>query len=335
MQMSVELRPMDAIDLPRIAEIFSAAFAADGGAIVVDTEELADEMTVPFCDPDRDVRVAVEQGVIIGAAYTYFLPAAEREVRCYLQGKVHPSHRGRGAGRALLDWGLAHGEDLLRDAATGLPRILRVSVPTGNEAMGPMLVRRGLAPVRWFSELLRDLDDTPHVEHPRGIEIVPWDEDRSGEALAVSNAAFADHWGSAPMHPDGWHQRTTGYGAHPATSFMALAGGRVVAFLTSHRYPVDDEVTGMEIGWVNHLGTLATHRKRGIASALVATALAAYRTHGWTHAAIEVDDDNPTGARGLYGALGFAPWRGSVTWEKPVSTQVSAPATDAEGEKGP
>ncbi|MFM8626209.1 MAG: GNAT family N-acetyltransferase, partial [Actinomycetota bacterium] len=100
------------------------------------------------------------------------------------------------------------------------------------------------------------------------------------------------------------------------TSFMAFDDDRVVAFLTSHRYDVDDEAIGKTIGWVDHLGTLPTHRRRGIASALIIRALGAYRAEGWTHAAIEVDNDNPTGARGLYGSLGFAPWRGSVTWER-------------------
>ena len=315
--MSVELRPLSRDDLPRVAEVFAAAFAATGHPIVTTADELAEELEPPYCRIERDGMVAVLNGHIIGAAYTYFLPATEREVRCYVEGKVDPAARGLGAGRALLDWGLAHAHELLADH-THLPRVIRVSVPGDHEVMDPMLTRRGLAPVRWFSTLLQPLDSTRTIDVPRGIEIITWDERRSGDAHAVSNAAFADHWGSAPMLPEGWAQRTTGYGSHPRTSYMALDNDRVVGFLTSHRYPVDDDAARMQIGWVNHLGTLPTHRRRGIASALVTTALEAYRNEGWSHAAIDVDNDNPTGARGLYDALGFEPWRGSVTWEKPL-----------------
>ena len=332
--MSVDLRPLRRDDLPQMAQVFAAAFADAGHTVVTTAEELDEELQPPFCTIDRDARVAVLNERIVGAAYTYYLPADEREVRCYIEGKVDPDMRGRGAGRALLDWGIAHAEHLLTTATanpTLLPRVVRINVP-GPIVMGTdvsdadvpdvtdtiaaMLTKRGFAPVRWFSTLLRSLEDAPPLRAPEGIDVTAWDHARSDEALAVSNSAFADHWGSAPMSPEGWSQRTTGFGAHPTTSLMAVEQGRVVGFLTSHRYEVDDEALGMKVGWVNHLGTLASHRRRGIASAMVSTALASYRVQGWTHAAIEVDDDNPTGARGLYGSLGFEPWRGAVTWEK-------------------
>ena len=319
---SIDIRPVTPADLPRLAEVFAASFAAHGHTVVTTADELAEELQPPHCNPDTDAVVALVDGRIIGGAYTIHLPSAEREERCYLEGKVDPAALGRGAGSALLDWSLARAHDLLA-VDSGIPRVIRVNTLDRDDRVGPLLESRGLRPVRWFSTLLRPLDDLPgaitETDAPPGIEIAPWDATRTLDALAVNNTAFADHWGSAPMQPEGWQQRTTGFGSHPQTSFMAHDGDRVVAFLTSHRYDVDDEAIGMKIGWVNHLGTLPTHRKRGIASGLIARALSAYRGLGWTHAAIEVDDDNPTGARGLYGSLGFAPWRGSVTWEKPVS----------------
>lgn len=313
--MSISLRPLQTDDLPRLAEVFANSFASHGHTVVTTAEELSEELEPPYCTMSTDAVVALENGHIIGGAYTLYLPASEREERCYIEGKVDPDACGRGAGRALLDWGLSRASVLLAHDS-GIPRVIRVNVPDQDHAVGTLLHARGLRPVRWFSTLLRPLDDEPRTTDPSGIRIIVWDPDRSSETLAVSNTSFVDHWGSAPMLPEGWTQRTAGFGAHPGTSFMALDGDRVVAFLTSHRYEVDDEAIGMRIGWINHLGTLPGYRRRGIASALIARALSAYAAEGWTHAALEVDNDNPTGARGLYHSLGFEQWRGAVTWEK-------------------
>jgi ribosomal protein S18 acetylase RimI-like enzyme len=60
------------------------------------------------------------------------------------------------------------------------------------------------------------------------------------------------------------------------------------------------------------LGTLRSHRKRGIASALVHTACHVFRGEGFTHAALGVDSENPTGAYHLYQRLGFTELNKSV-----------------------
>ena len=314
--MTISLRPLRTDDLPRLAEVFASSFASHGHIVVTTAEELAEELEPPYCTMATDAVVAVQNERIIGGAYTLHLPANVGQERCYVEGKVDPSSLGLGAGRALLDWGLARAWELLSHDS-GIPRVIRVNVPDQDRSVESLLHARGLRPVRWFSTLLRPLDGTARVTEPLGITIVPWDPDRSVETLAVSNTSFADHRGSAPMLAEGWSQRTTGFGAHAGTSFMALDNDTVVAFLVSHRYDVDDDAAGMQIGWINQLGTLPDYRRRGVASALIGRALSAYRAEGWTHAALEVDNDNPTGAHGLYSSLGFEPWRGAVTWEKP------------------
>ena len=64
------------------------------------------------------------------------------------------------------------------------------------------------------------------------MSIVPWPDDRDDEILAVTAAAFADHWGSTPITPDRWHQQVRGFGARPDLSFVAVddANGDVVSF---------------------------------------------------------------------------------------------------------
>ena len=102
-------------------------------------------------------------------------------------------------------------------------------------------------------------------------------------------------------HELAWHA------SRLAWSFLALDGDRVVGVCRNGEFPSDTELTGRKEGWIMNLSTVRSHRKRGIASALIVASLEAFRDAGLTHAALGVDSENPTGAYGLYEALGFRP----------------------------
>jgi GNAT superfamily N-acetyltransferase len=185
----------------------------------------------------------------------------------------------------------------------------------GDSATEALLASHGFVPVRWFNDLRLALDTAPNPAPPAGVTVAPWDPGRGEELRAVKNDAFRDHWGSTPTSIEGWAQMTGGFGARPDLSFMALEGDRIVGLLLSHRYPDDDAVIGGRYGWVDKIATLRSHRGRGIATALLGAANGAYAREGLTHAALNVDTGNPTGAFGLYTRLGFEPFRGAVTHE--------------------
>ena len=90
----------------------------------------------------------------------------------------------------------------------------------------------------------------------------------------------------------------------------------IVAMLLSYRFEADDAVLGYAQGYIDKIGTLAAWRGRGIASALILTALHRYREIGLTHAALDVDSDSPTGANRLYTSIGFAPHSRMITFER-------------------
>jgi ribosomal protein S18 acetylase RimI-like enzyme len=77
-------------------------------------------------------------------------------------------------------------------------------------------------------------------------------------------------------------------------------------------------VTGVREAWVGQVGTRPAWRRRGLASLLLATALAGYRRAGYQRAGLGVDTENASGALGLYERLGFVVDHRSVTWQKPV-----------------
>jgi ribosomal protein S18 acetylase RimI-like enzyme len=148
---------------------------------------------------------------------------------------------------------------------------------------------------------------------------MPWDTSRDEEARVTKNQAFMDHWGSTPTSEEGWEQLVHGSTAKLDQSFFALdSNNNIVGLLLSHRYESDDEILGKRIGWIDKLATLSEHRGKAIGRSLITHVLAAYRRDGLTHAALDVDTENPTGAYGLYTAVGFSTFRGSVTYERMI-----------------
>jgi ribosomal protein S18 acetylase RimI-like enzyme len=190
---------------------------------------------------------------------------------------------------------------------------------TTNTTAGELFQSFNMNAVRWNEDLIIDLNDSPDVLVLPGYSVIPWDSARDEEARTVKNLAFMDHWGSTPTNEEGWQQLVHGSTAKLDQSFFALdQNEKIIGLLLSHRYESDDETLGKRIGWIDKLATLSEHRGKAVGKSLITHALSAYRRDGLTHAALDVDTENPTGAYGLYTAVGFSTFRGSVTYERKV-----------------
>lgn len=312
----VQLRALSADELDEVCALHNAAHRHDGSPVVVEVEELHEELDDEHVVFAHDTRAAEIDGRIVGYAYTYHLPSEEREERCYVFGKVHPDHRRKGAGTALMQWGIQRGTEQLLSSERTLPAYVRVDVSDLVADAHRLFAALGMTPVRYMDELLRPLTDLPPLSKVDGVAIVPWPDDRDDDIRAEKNISFEDHWGSTPTSAHHWQQSVHGYGARPDLSFVALDGaGNVVAHCLNKRYEADDELLGRSDGWIDNLGTLSGWRGRGIATALIAASLHAFAAEGFTHASIGVDSENPSGAAHLYRALGFQPNRRSITHE--------------------
>ena len=314
-----QLRQATHLDLPEIAALLSEGLSFDGLVFVQTSEELAEEFDGTYCSLNHDVIVAIYESSIIGVGYTIFLPSEIKEERCYIFGTTKPEFRGNGVGTAVMQWASEHGESLLRSTKRTLPKYLRSDMSATNSSAGSLFQSFNMSPVRWNDDLIIDLADSPEVFTASEYSIVAWDSSRDEEARVVKNLAFMDHWGSTPTSKDGWEQLVHGSTARLDQSFFALdSNHNIVGLLLSHRYESDDEALGKRIGWIDKLATLAEHRKQSIGKSLITHALAAYQRDGLTHAALDVDTENPTGAYGLYTAVGFSTFRGKVTYERIV-----------------
>jgi mycothiol synthase len=148
-----------------------------------------------------------------------------------------------------------------------------------------------------FEELAMELDLTaaPHrpVSWPAGTRVMNWDADAAAFSFAVYDAAFRDRPGFPGWSRLEWTERLTGDDDFlPAASMCALSGNLPVGFVVSRR------------GWIDQVGVIPTHRRQGLAAALVAEATCRMRAQGMSVARLHVNTNNP-GALAAWRALGW------------------------------
>ncbi len=306
-------------DAERLLLCLRAAEEADGVHMVSTLDEVERDLDDIGDDLPTDSLVArTTAGGLAAFATVYVRPGTTRDRRATLWGEVHPEHREGGIEEFVLDWMIARGRHRLGGLPNDLPRFLEVSAHDYLRDFRRRLEDRGFVAARYWSEMGRGLvAPLPDVAAPAGVVLAPWDPGRSEEVRLVHNDAFADHFGTNPLSVEEWDKWFIG-GAkfRPDLSFLALAEDIVVGYATSYVYPEDFAVKGRSEAWVGQLGVLAGWRRGGIASALIAACLPAYAADGLDYGALLVDSENPTGAVGLYGRLGFVLERQWVTYRQ-------------------
>jgi mycothiol synthase len=302
------LRPPTADDLDAIGEVLRADDLDDGGQAVLDADFVREEWNHDGFDPATDAWVVTEAaGRVVG----YGNVKREEPEVVESWGVVHPEHRGRGVGSALLDRIEERASELLAASPSGR---FRHAINARDEGAASMIRDRGLRPVRhfWHMEIDvgRPLEPAPT---PDGIRIGPVDPSADLPAVhAVLDEAFADDWG---YHPEPFERWSAGYASSPSFDptlwLLARDGGKPVGALTANVFG--------EQGWVAEVGVVSSHRGRGIAAALLRRSFATFAERGLRRVLLNVDAENPTGATALYERVGMRVVKRWDLWERPSS----------------
>jgi ribosomal protein S18 acetylase RimI-like enzyme len=101
-------------------------------------------------------------------------------------------------------------------------------------------------------------------------------------------------------------------------SWVVYDGDTPVAYMQCSKYPHDWEDRGRTEAWIDGIGTIRSHRGRGVASALITMAMRSFRDDALEFAVLGVDSENPTGANRIYERLGFVPEKRMVAFRKRV-----------------
>ncbi|WP_327116292.1 mycothiol synthase [Streptomyces sp. NBC_01341] len=204
---------------------------------------------------------------------------------------VHPSHRGRGHGRAL-------GAALL--GATG--KRLRVWAHGGKSAARHLAQVLGLSLFRELRQLRRPLGslDIPEPALPPGVTIrtfVPGQDDAAW--LAVNSAAFAHHPEQGSLTQRDLDDREAEAWFDPKGFFLAERDGEIIGFHWTKVHAEDD------LGEVYVVGIRPDAQGGGLGKALTAIGLRHLAAQGLPTAMLYVDADNPA-ALSVYERMGFA-----------------------------
>ncbi|MBE1875957.1 GNAT family N-acetyltransferase [Myceligenerans sp. TRM 65318] len=330
-------------DAPVILATLNALAAADNDPFRWSLAEIEERLAASYRDLDNDYLLGFEgpgEGALRAFAEVDVSPGDATVARAILLGGVHPDRRGEGIGRELLAWQIARGRQKLAASALAdahVPAWFVVHMEDdGPKTLARTYERAGFVVRRYYSDLRRDLSvPVPPASTPDGtLRLVPWTPELDEPLRLARNDAFRDHWGSQPRTRETWAEYRTAF--MPAWTFMvvddapdvdallaspdtddetaaALRAGEplVVAYQIASKYVEDFEVRGFTFGYSDNVGVRRAYRGRGLAPVVMTAGMRAMADDGMQYAALDVDTANPTGAVGLYAALGYEKQHGS------------------------
>jgi len=317
-------RPMRQDDIDAVVDLLAVAEPEDRTGEFWDAEDLTDEWVNELVDLGRDGVLVHDGDGVVGYATAIAPPTFRGAFGVELGGRVHPRLRGRGIGRVLLDWQLARGAEVHAQRHPEAPARLMVDVPATMPSLERLVRRAGLSEGRRYFWMERPLATLPAVPQVEGVELVPFAWDRDDEVRRAHNAAFAEHHGSSERDVASWQVMFTGRTAfRPDLSALAIADGAVVGYALVYVYESDTRATGVRAAYFGQIGVLPHARGRGLATAVVTTALRAAAAGDCQLGALQVDSLNSTGALGLYERLGFRTTRTRTTWHRELPPRAA------------
>mgnify|MGYP001191871172 CR=1 FL=1 len=299
------------------ARLITAIQDADGSDYYVSEQDLGEEFDHPDLDFARGSIAIWDAGAMVGYNVIACRSAADPVHNMRQEGGVHPAYRGRGLGSELLDWAEQAAVPLHEERFGGHPLSLASWVFSQNAGAMARHEERGYRAVRWFRTMTRDLSaPIPEAVIPAGVQVSGYTPDQAAAALLVRNESFRDHWGSTEVTEQNWAHSLAQDAFRPRFSFLAYEGTDPLGLLTSYESDAYHAKKGRRDLYIGIVGTRAAGRKRGIATALLVTAMSAAHAQGYDSTSLTVDADSLTGALGLYEHVGFTADTTWITYQK-------------------
>jgi len=289
------MRPGRAEDLVPLMELWREEVRAGRQDIVPDESRMR-RMLSRF-DWEARSRMVDDGGRLAGAVLLMSRPSPEGVIASmYVAGAPEVS-------ADLARWGVR----LSRAAGAAVTQTFLA------RGQGEGLREAGMIVVRPWWRMDRSLaGDLPTPKAVAGYNLADATGAPARSWADIFNRTFADHWRFAPRV-----EEEVVDGKPPELCLMAVtSAGRspvAITFGDIERYP--DDPRPQPVGVISSVGTLPEHRRRGLATWLVAEVMRRLRRAGARHASLYVDGMNPMRAYDIYRRLGFGVTFEAEVWE--------------------
>jgi mycothiol synthase len=305
--MDLTWRPLTLDDVPALARLYAAAEEVDRTGDHFSDEDLRDELEGPNIDLARATTGAWAGETLVAYGLVRRRDAVNPVHMVRLQSVVHPAYRTDAVGAHLVGWFSRTSREVHERTFPDAPLELRHGQHQNERWIAGVLAGAGYTHARTMVNMRVGLADLPpQPSLPDGFAAVPFDFGYDLAVLDARNDTFAGHWGSTVYEPDAWRHLVTGSkDFRPDLSYLVLDGDKVLAFVLSHFYASEAEVTGIREHYASWVGTRAVLRGRGVASGLLGHTLSAAKAAGFDRSALNVDVDNAHRALGVYERCGY------------------------------
>jgi mycothiol synthase len=281
-------------DAQAVTDLIAATELDVDGMAEIDVSDIRGDWDRPSFDLET-MAVGVEHRGSLVAAGEVFMGRADVD--------VHPTHRGRGIGTAMMGW--TH--DVTR--REGRDEVGQTVSDVHATAIA-LFRANGYAPKHTSWVLRIDVDDDlPESSLPDGLAIRDWIPGSDDRALfELIDTAF-NEWDDREGHAfQDWHAATLAHVAvSPATTPLVVDGGRIVGAAVGMDYG-----DAAEEGWVQQLAVDAGYRGRGLGRALLTESFRRFRATGRDR--VGLSTDSRTGALSLYEHVGMRVDRSYTRW---------------------
>jgi ribosomal protein S18 acetylase RimI-like enzyme len=296
------MRPGRASDLPALLELWRSEVRA-GLRDSVPSEPQVQGLLAQFDWGARSRMADDDGGALAGAVVVSSRPSPEGIV-----ARIDPAVASVSSMpllmRDLVQWGV----QLSRAAGAAAAQVW---VGPGQ---GGLLDGLGLEMVRPWWRMDRTLAGgaLPTPVPVTGYRLLEGTDVPNGSWAPMHNLSFADHWRFSPRT-----EEELIAGKMPQLCLMAVTtvSGEPAAVTLCQLETYGEDSRPQPVGLVSSVGTVPEHRRRGLATWLVAESLLRLRAAGARWASLYVDGLNETRAFDAYRKLGFAPAFETEVWE--------------------
>ena len=323
------VRPyQDETDLEPIAQLVNTCAQADQLDRYCSVNDLRSDYAEPGFDPTRDSRLIHDvTGQLIAKAevWTYLTPI-DSVTDGFLRFQVHPDHRDCGIEFDLIAWGEVRLQAIAETRDTAAQLFLDCQDSQLDRIQ--LYEKCGYAYERCFLRMQRSLTEPipePQfpaefiLSHQNGVEdVAAW--------VDAFNDSFIDHWSFHPLTIEEHVHWVRKPDYQPELDLVAICqgqpatapDGKIAALCHCHIHHEENQMRGWRAGSIHILGTRCGFRRRGLARAMLLSAMHKLKAEGMELARLGVDAENPNYAHSLYESVGFRKQCANLSYAKRI-----------------